>query len=152
MAQWFETKVRYERLEENGVVRKVTQPYLVDAVSFAEAEARITEEMRPFISGDFTVSAAKREKICEVISEGCGDRWYRVRAMFINIDEKSGIEKKTAHDFMVLASTLKEAIENFESSVHLLIDYELAGITETPIIDVYPRETINNIHKPLKRH
>lgn len=130
--------MRYTRLEENGVVRKVTEPYLVDAVSFAEAEARITEEMRPFISGDFTVSAAKREKICEVVDDGTGDRWYRVRAMFISIDEKSGVEKKAPHDFMVRADTLKEAIENFESNVHLLIDYELAGVTETAIMDVYP--------------
>lgn len=60
MAQWFECKVRYDKLMENGMQKKVNEPYMVDALSFTEAEARIIEEVTPFISGDFSVSAVKR--------------------------------------------------------------------------------------------
>lgn len=66
MANWFECKVRYDKTMENGAIKKVTEPYLVDALSFTEAEARIIEEQTPFISGDFTVNAVKRTKISEI--------------------------------------------------------------------------------------
>jgi len=66
MAQLFETKIRYDKIQENGAVKKVTEAYLVDALSFTEAEARIIEEMTPYISGDFSVAAIKRTKIAEI--------------------------------------------------------------------------------------
>lgn len=138
MATWFETKLRYERIQENGTIKRVTEPYLVDALSFTEAEARITEEMAPLISGGFTVSAVKRDNICEVIDDGAGDRWYRVRAMFISVNEKTGADKKAPHDFIVRAYGLEDAISNFKSNVTLLVDYELYRVEETPIMDVYP--------------
>jgi len=101
MAQWIETKLRYSKIVENGAVKKVTEAYLVDALSFAEAEARITEEMKPCISGEFTVSAVKKAKIAEVMASDSGSYWYKVRAMFISLDERTGADKLTPHDFMV---------------------------------------------------
>ena len=83
MANWFECKVRYDKLQENGAVKKVTEPYLVDALSFTEAEARITEEQTPFISGEFSVSAVKRTKIAEIFFNEGGDRWYLAKVGFI---------------------------------------------------------------------
>ena len=65
MNNWFECKVRYDKMMENGLQKKVNEPYMVDALSFTEAEARIIEELTPFISGDFSVSAVKRTKISE---------------------------------------------------------------------------------------
>ena len=91
MANWFECKVRYDKLQENGAVKKVNEPYLVDALSFTEAEARIIEEQTPFISGDFSVSAVKRTKISEIFWNEGGDRWYLVKVAFITIDERSGV-------------------------------------------------------------
>ncbi|MDE5596191.1 MAG: DUF4494 domain-containing protein, partial [Muribaculaceae bacterium] len=96
MANWFECKVRYDKLQENGAVKKVNEPYLVDALSFTEAEARIIDEQTPFISGDFSVSAVKRTKISEIFWNEGGDRWYLVKVAFITIDERSGVEKRTA--------------------------------------------------------
>lgn len=144
MAQWIETKLRYDKVSENGVVKKVTEPYLVDALSFTEAEARITEEMRQYISGEFSVSAVKKQKITEVLYDCEGDRWYKVRAMFISIDEKSGADKKTPHDFIVRAFNIEDAIINFKSEMNLMVDYDLTAVTETPIMDVFHADLSNN--------
>lgn len=138
MANWFECKVRYDKLQENGAVKKVTEPYLVDALSFTEAEARIIEEQTPFISGDFSVSAVKRTKISEIFWNERGDRWYLVKVAFITIDERSGVEKRTATLILVQAENFKQALENFtEGMKGTMADYEIVSITETPLMDVY---------------
>ncbi len=96
MHNWFECKVSYEKILENGMQKKVTEPYLVDALSFTEAEARIIEEIKPYISGEFTISDIKRAKYNELFFNDNGDRFYKAKVMFISLDEKSGTEKKTA--------------------------------------------------------
>lgn len=138
MANWFECKVRYDKLQENGAAKKVTEPYLVDALSFTEAEARITEEQRPFISGEFSVSAVKRTKIAEIFWHDDGDRWYLVKVAFITIDEKTAAEKRSISHILVQANGFKSAFENFlEGMKGTLADYEIASISETPLMDVY---------------
>ena len=79
MANWFECRVKYDKMLENGMQKKVTEPYLVDALSFTEAEARIIEEVSPFISGEFSVSAVKRANFSELFFDETGDRWYNSR-------------------------------------------------------------------------
>lgn len=136
---WFLCKVSYEKILENGMQKKVTEPYLVDALSFTEAEARIIEEMSPFITGEFTVSAVGRAKLSEVFFNEDGDRYYKAKIYFITLDEKSGIEKKTAAQILVQASNLKEAITVLEEGMKgTLADYTIASIAETQIMDVYP--------------
>ena len=138
MANWFECKVRYDKLQENGAVKKVNEPYLVDALSFTEAEARIIEEQTPYISGDFSVSAVTRTKISEIFWNEGGDRWYLVKVAFITIDERSGVEKRTSTLILVQASDFKEALDNFiEGMKGTMADYEIVSITETPLMDVY---------------
>ena len=138
MANWFECKVRYDKLQENGAVKKVTEPYLVDALSFTEAEARITEEQTPFISGEFSVSAVKRTKIAEIFFVDGGDRWYLVKVAFITIDEKTAAEKRSVSQILVQASNFKEAYDNFiEGMKGTMADYEVVQIAETPLMDVY---------------
>lgn len=143
MAQWIETKLRYDKVVENGAVKKVTEAYLVDAISFAEAEERITKEMESHISGSFEVKAVKKAKIAEVFPSESGGWWYKVRAMIISIDEKTGAEKLTPHDFMVEAGDIEEAISGFKSEINLMVDYKIAGVTETPIMDVFPVKLSN---------
>lgn len=138
MANWFECKVRYDKMQENGAVKKVNEPYLVDALSFTEAEARIIEEQTPFISGEFSVSAVKRTKITEIFYDETGDRWYLVKVAFIQIDEKTGQEKKSVTQILVQASTFKSALENFNKGMEgTMADFEIQSITETPLMDVY---------------
>lgn len=121
--------------------KKVNEPYLVDALSFTEAEARIIKEMTPFISGEFSVSAVKRANISELFFDETGDRWYKCKVNFITLDEKSGMEKKTASYILVQASDFQKSVENLmECMKGTLADYEVASITETPLMDVYPFE------------
>ena len=99
MALWFECKVRYDKMTENGSVKKVNEPYLVDALTFTEAEARIIEEISPFISGEFSISAVKKTKISEIFFDDSADRYYMVKVNFITLDEKSGVEKSQLRSF-----------------------------------------------------
>ena len=134
----FECKIRYEKTFENGLVKKATEAYLVDALSFTEAEARIIKEIEPFISGEFEVSAIKRYKVSEFFEDKAGDKWYRCKVMFITIDERSGSEKKTASYMLVRATDLKTAREKLESGMKgTMADYDNAEIKETNIIDVF---------------
>lgn len=139
MHNWFECKVSFEKILENGMQKKVTEPYLVDALSFTEAEARIIEEIRPFISGEFTVTDIKRARLSELFFNENGDRFYKIKVYFITLDEKSGAEKKTAAQMLAQASTLKEAIAVLEEGMKgTLADYTIASVTETMLMDVFP--------------
>ena len=105
---WFESKVRYEKTMENGKNRKVVEPYLVDALSFTEAEARTIEEVTPFISGEFSIMAIKRVAYDETFLSD-GDRYFKCRIAFVTLDEKTGAEKKTKSNMLVQANGLQEA-------------------------------------------
>ena len=138
MATWFECKVRYDKLQENGSAKKVTEPYIVDALSFTEAEARITEEQRPFISGEFEVSAVKRCRLSEIAFFDEGDKWYLVKVGYITVDEKSGVEKRSVQQMLVQADGFKSAYDNFIKYMEgTMADYDIVSIAETPIMDVY---------------
>lgn len=138
MANWFECKIKFDKVQENGSVKKVTEAYLVDALSFTEAEARITEEMKPFISGEFSVSAVKRTKIAEIFRDDTADKWYLAKVAFITIDEKTAVEKKSVSTMLVAGSDFKGAYDNFlEGMKSTLADYEIQAISETMIMDVY---------------
>ncbi|WP_289705930.1 DUF4494 domain-containing protein, partial [Bacteroides acidifaciens] len=101
MAQWIEVRARYDKMMENGSVKKVTEPYLADALSCTEAEARVTEELQPFISGDFRISSVVTTKIAEIFWDETGDKFYKVKINFITLDEKTATEKKTASYILV---------------------------------------------------
>lgn len=123
---------------ENGVPKKVNEPYLVDALSFTEAEARIIEEQTPFISGDFSVSAVKRTKITEIFRDDSADKWYLAKVAFITIDEKTAAEKRTVSQILVAGSDFKGAYDNFmEGMKGTMADFELVSLSETPLMDVY---------------
>ena len=117
MHNWFECKIRYEKIAENGMNKKVTEPYLVDALSFTEAESRIIEEITPFISGEFTVSDIKRANYSELFpsDEEAADRWFKCKLYFITLDEKSGAEKKTATNVLVQAADLRDAVKKLDA-------------------------------------
>lgn len=138
MANWFECKVQYDKMQENGSVKKVAEPYLVDALSFTEAEARITEERTPFISGEFSVAAVKRTKIGEIFWNEDGDRFYLFKVAFITIDEKTGVEKKAISQILVQAKDFKDAVATFDAEMgKTMMDFEIASVAETPLMDVY---------------
>lgn len=139
MHNWFECKASYEKMMENGLQKKVTEPYLVDALSFTESEARITEEIRPYINGEFVIADIKRARLSELFFNDNGDRFFKAKVCFITLDEKSGTEKKTAVQMLAQASSLREALQVVNKGMEgTLADYFIASLSETSIMDVFP--------------
>lgn len=142
MEIWIETKLKFNKTMENGEVKKVTEQYLVNALSFTEAESKIIEETTHFISGDFTVEAVKKSNISEIFYDEYGDKWYKVKVAFITLDEKSGLEKKSNQYMMVQASDFHNALKNFTNGMKgTMTDFEIVSIAETKIMDVYDIES-----------
>ena len=140
---WFECRINNEKVMENGMNKNVTEPYLIDALSFTEAEARIIEEMTPYISGEFTVSDIKRAGYSELFfsEDANADRWFKCKLTFITLDEKSGSEKKTSTNVLVQASDLRDAVKKLDDGMRgSMADYLIASVAETAIMDVYPYE------------
>lgn len=137
---WFECKIKYEKTMDNGQVKKVTEPYLVDAINFTEAEKRIIEEMTPFMTGEFQVADIKRARYAELFETPGdeADRWFKCKLTFVTLDEKSGAEKKTSQNVLVQASDLRGAIKRLDEGMKgSMMDYVISSVAETPIMDVY---------------
>lgn len=140
MAEWFECKIKYDRTLENGLVKKVNEPYLVDALNFTEAERRIIEEVAPFMTGEFQVSDIKRARFAEIFesTDESADRWFKGKLVFVTLDEKSGKEKKSSHNVLIQAADLRDAVKRLDLGMKgSMMDYIIASVTETPIMDVY---------------
>ena len=146
MGYWFECKVRYDKTLENGTIKKVTEPYLVDAMSFTEAEARIIKEMSPFMSGEWSVADIKRANYSELFpcEEKTADRWYKIKMATVIIDEKKQVEKKVTTWKLVQAANLKDAIKKLDEGMKgSLADFEVTQVAETAIVDVYFYEELS---------
>ena len=139
-SKWFECKVRYDKTLENGLIKKVTETYLVDALSFTEAEKRFIEEITPFMTGEFIVTDIKRARISELFdSEDLSDdRWFRARIAYITLDEKTGVEKRTAQNVLIQANDFHKAINRLDEGMKgTLGEWVIVTVTETAIIDVF---------------
>ena len=162
MHKYFLVKIKYEKTSEEGKVVKVTETYLIDALSFTECEARITEEMKPFISGEFEVAAITKKNYSEIVETNViinnvtsvvdnkieldmdrtgADKWFECKLNFITLDEEKGVEKKTPVFVLVHADTVHAA--NKTLIFHMrnsMADYTIEGVKETKIIDVFKYE------------
>ena len=139
-AEWFECKIRYEKTMEDGLPKKVTETYTIDALSFTEAEQRITEEISAYISGEFEVSDLKKTAYKEIIfrEDDNADKWYKCKLQFITIDEKTDKEKRSNVNYLVNAPTLNQAVKNIDTVMGgTMIDYVIASVTESTIMDVF---------------
>ena len=137
---WFECKVRYEKTEDDGMPRKVTETYVVDALSFSEAESRILEEMGKYVSGELEVCDLKIAQYKEIFfaDNDLADKWYKAKLAFITIDEKTDKEKKTSVFYLVNAGNINSALKNVDELMgSTMIDYQTCNLTETHIIDVF---------------
>ena len=147
MSQWIKTSVRFTKRMENGTSKRVTDSYLVDAISFAEAEARIIKEVTPhcFI-GKVNVSAVKKSNVQEIFRDKvqyeCEKKWYKAKVAFITLDEKTNSEKRTTAVYMVQAPDFHNALENFIEGMmkETMADFVIVGIEETAILDVFNEE------------
>jgi len=139
MSNWFEAKVKYQKIDEKGKEKNVSELYLVDALSFTEAEARITKEMEAYISGEFNVINLKIASFSELLPSEYGDRWYKAKVAIVSIDEAKGKEKKINTTMLVEARDIKEAFDQIEKYMESSIsDYQIKSITESTIMDIFP--------------
>lgn len=144
MNYWFECKVSYERQADSMGMKKVSESYLVDALSFTEAEKRIIKEIRPFVSvGELEVVNIRRARIAELFlnEEAEDDRYFRAKVNFITVDEKSGSEKKTSATMIVKSDSLPNAVTELKAQLDSqMASYEIAAVTDTQILDVFQYE------------
>lgn len=139
-ANWFICKIRYEKTMEDGLQKMVTEIYVVDALSFTEAEARIMEEMSSYISGEFEVWEIDRAVFKEIFfsDEDMADKWYKAKLQFITIDEKTDKEKRTNVYYLVQAGSFEGARRNIDEVMGgSMIDYVISSVSETNTMDVF---------------
>ncbi len=141
MNTWFEVKIRYDKIMENGMNKKVTESYLFDALSFTESEGKCIEEMTPFISGEFEISDIKRANYSDIFfsDEESADKYFKCKLVLITLDERSGTEKKSTTHVLVQAFDLRNAVKKLDEGMKgTMSDYQISSVQETAIMDVYP--------------
>lgn len=145
MNTWFECKVKYQKIDENGKEKKVNEAYMIDAISFTEAEQRIYKELETMISGEFDVTGITKSKISEVVPSETGDRWFKCKLTLMTIDESSGKEKKATQQILVMAEDVKDAFDKvYKSMDGIPVDFSIPSVYESTILDVFayvPGET-----------
>lgn len=136
MEKWFLGSLKYEKVMENGKEKKVTEKYLIDALSVTEAEARLIEEMSPFISGDFSIKAVVDTKYAEVVPSDneADDTWFKCKLGYITLDEKTATT-----NMLVQAADLRQAVKNLDEHMKgTMADYRIESVSDSKIMDVYP--------------
>lgn len=139
-SKYFEVKIQYQKILENGKEKKVTEQYVVEALSFTEAEARITEEMTPYISGEFDVVSEKIAPFNEIFlsDKSDDDKWFISKVAFITLDEKTAKEKKQTFRYLVQAATSEHALDYTKEMLsHGMSDYSIDSVQDTPTLDVF---------------
>ncbi|OFX62677.1 MAG: hypothetical protein A2066_18765 [Bacteroidetes bacterium GWB2_41_8] len=139
MQTWFEGKVSYVKIDDDGRERKVSESYLFDAVSYTDAETRVIEQLRTMVRGEFTVESIRKSNIIEIFPHEVGEWWYKVKIVIVTIDEKAGKEKKINNFFLVAADDIKQAMQRTEDGLsYILVPYEITSIAVSTILDVFP--------------
>ena len=140
VSKFYEVKVQYQKMQDDGKEKKVTEQYVVEALSFTEAESRITEEMTPYIDGDFDVVSEKIAPYNEILlsDKRDDDKWFISKVAFITIDEKTEKEKKQSQRLLVQAETSEKAMDYTKEMLsHYMSDYSIDSVQDTPTLDVF---------------
>lgn len=156
MQTWFECKVKYVKVDDDGRERKVSEVYLVDAVTFTDAETRIIQQLQTMVRGEFTVDNIKKSNIIEIFPHEVGEWWFKAKIGIVTIDDKAGKEKKINNYFLVAADDIKQALQRLEEGLsYILVPYQTTSLAVCNIIDVFPffgnnaSESIPSNLKPL---
>ena len=145
VSKFYEVKVQYQKMQDDGKEKKVTEQYVVEALSFTEVEARITEEMLPYTDGDLDVVSEKIAPFNEIFlsDNSTDDKWFVSKVGFITLDEKTAKEKKQTFRYLVQAATSEHALDYTKTMLNqCLSDYSIDSVQDTPTLDVFlPRFT-----------
>ena len=139
MNNWFTVKVKYTKQLDNGALKRVSEPYLLAAMTFTDAEARIYEEWGAVIRGEFAVTGIAKTEIHDIFAYDDADVWYKAKVKYENFDADSEKAKKVAQNFLVSAHSVKEAYERLQESLQgLMVDFEIPSIIVSPIVEIFP--------------
>ncbi|MDC3253189.1 DUF4494 domain-containing protein [Crocinitomicaceae bacterium] len=150
MNYWFTVKVKYTKQLDNGALKRVSEPYLVAAMTFTDAEARIYEELGQVIRGEFNVVGISRTEVHDIFVYDDADVWYKVKVKYETVDADAEKAKKVTQNFLVSANSVKEAYERIKESLStLLVDFEIPSIAVSPIVEIFP--FAENLDKEIDR-
>lgn len=139
MNSWFTIKVKYTKQLEDGRLKRVTEPYLVDAISFTDAEARIYEEVGTNVKGEFLITGISKTDYADIFYYEDADDWYKCKLTYVSVDADSGKEKKISNNFLVTAHNVKQAYERIKESLSdMTVTFEIPSIMLSPIVEVMP--------------
>ena len=139
MNTWFKVKVKYTKQLESGSFKRVSEPYLLSAMTFTDAEARIYEELGTFIRGEFSVMGITREDIQDIFQYDDADTWFKCKISYDNIDDEGDKKRTVTQNFLVSAKTVKDSYERIEESLEtLMLDYQIISIIASPIVEIFP--------------
>lgn len=137
--QWYTVKVKYTKELEDGTFKKLTEPYLLQASSFTDAEARIHEEVISFIRGEFLITGISKTDFTDIFQYDDTEKWYKVKLQYVDINPDNGAEKKITQQFLINAHNVKEAFERMHECMKgLMVSFELPSIQLSPIVDIFP--------------
>lgn len=150
MNNWFTVKVKYTKQLDNGALKRVSEPYLLAAMTFTDAEARIYEELGEMIKGEFNVVGITRTEIHDIFAYDDADTWYKCKVRYENFDADSEKARKVSQNFLVAARSVKEAFDRMkESLATLMVDFEIPSIMESPIVEIFPYS--ENLDREISR-
>lgn len=136
---YFIATCKYEKMQENGAVKRVSEKYLCDALSIVEADAVVTENLKPYISGDFFTSKVENSPIAEVMGDKEADKFYLAKVAFVTVDERTAKEKKTVSQWLIGGTDFNDAYEILLSEINkCMADVEIQSLSETAIREFYP--------------
>lgn len=137
--QWFEVGVKYYKVGEDGNEKKVSEVFLIDAVSWTESEARMIEQLKEFVKGEFVIDSMKKSKLSEVFPFDSGEWWFKVTIDMVTIDESAGKEKKIKLYYLIMADDIQEALNRMNKSLDsMIVPYVITGINVSNIVDIFP--------------
>ena len=138
--EWFNAKIKYLKQLENGSITKVSESYLLNALSFTEAEARLQGILEEYIS-EYQLKSLSPINIQDVIIDDSKDNFFKTKVCFISSDPDTGKEKKINESYMVQANNSAEAIEKLSERLKgSIVDFEIVSTSKTSILDVFPYE------------
>ena len=139
MNKWFTVKVKYTKQLDNGTFKRVSEQYLLSAMSFTDAEARTYEEIGSLVRGEFIIDAITKTELHDIFGFDGQESWYLVRVQYDSVDVDSEKSKKVLNKFLVSAENIDQAQKNIKESLSgLMVDYQITSITESAIQDVFP--------------
>ncbi len=139
MNSWYTVKVKFTKEFNDGTLKRVTEPYLISALSFTESEARVYKEIGEFVRGEFLVTGISKTDFADIFHYDDADDWFKCQVSYVTEDADSGKEKRVNNNFLVSAHNVKEAYERIEESLKgLMVSYEIPKINKTSIVEIFP--------------